>query len=66
MYRIERKDGYVVIYDLNGKPVYNAPETSWIVTNDNGKIQAVQLKDKTDAQVLMLLASAVKLPIDKD
>jgi hypothetical protein len=65
MYRVERKDGNIIVYDLQGRPVYNAPDTSYVITSDNGKVQVLQLGDKTDAQVLMLLANAVKLPMDK-
>jgi hypothetical protein len=66
MYRVERKDGRIIVYDLNDKPVYNASEASWVVTSENGKVQAVQLKERTDSQLLILLATAVKLPMDKD
>ena len=67
MYRVERKDGRILIYDLNDRCVYSAPETSYVITKEDGKSpQVVQLKERTDHQILQLLASAVKLPMDEE
>lgn len=67
MYRVEKKDGRVLVYDLNDRLIYSAPESSYVVTKEDGKSpQVVQLKDRTEHQILMLLASAVKLPMDTE
>ena len=69
MYRIERKDGKIIIFDNNNKPVYNATDDSWIITRSGGasaSAQAIQIGKLTDHQLLTALSSAVKLPMDQE
>jgi hypothetical protein len=68
VYRIERKDGRILVYGLNDRVVFSSPDSSYVITRDGeGKMpQAVMLKDRSDPQVLVLLATAIKLPMDKE
>jgi len=66
MYRVDKKDGRILVYDLNDRCVYSAPESSYVITKEDGKsLQVVKIGNLTDQQVLMVLASSVKLPMDQ-
>ena len=68
MYRVERQHGRVLVYDVNDRCVFSSPESSYIITREGeGKTpQVAMLKERTDQQVLMMLASSIKLPMDKE
>jgi hypothetical protein len=63
MYRVEKKDGRVLVYDAKDKCVYSAPETSYLIFNipNTGGIQVAVVGKMTDFQLLTALANAVKL-----
>jgi len=64
MYRVEKKDGKILVWDANDKCVYSASETSYIIhrANRESNIQVSIIRDLTDYQLLTALANSVKLP----
>ena len=65
MYKVERKDGRVIVVDWNDKPVYSASDESYIIYKPGvtANPTAVRLKALTDDQVLTALATAITLSL---
>lgn len=61
MYEIERKDGRVIVRK-GEHPKLNAPEGSYLVYHTNTGNKVSRIKDLTDEQLLLALASVVDLP----
>lgn len=67
MYRIEKAEGKITVFDSDDKLVYNAPAKSYLVSKSpNPELFQVQLIEKlSDQQLLTALANSVRLPMDK-
>jgi hypothetical protein len=65
VYKVERKDGRVMIRDWNDKMIYSATDDSYVVyrLQEGGNPLVVQVKSLTDKQLLTALATAVKLAL---
>jgi hypothetical protein len=62
MYTIERKDGFVEVKDSDGKIVYKASTDSFMIYKQQDLIQVARIKELKDENLLIALATAVKLP----
>jgi hypothetical protein len=64
MYKIERKDGRVVISDWNGKIIYGASDDDLVVYKTPvGTVTTNKVSELTDPQLLIALASPVKIAL---
>lgn len=62
MYEIKRENGRVIIRKGSAaQPILSADETSFVIFEQDGKRTVSRLKDLTDEQLLMALASPVPL-----
>jgi hypothetical protein len=60
MYEIKRENGRVII--LKGADqVFNAPETAYVVYENNGSKQVNTIKELPDVALLLALANAIFL-----
>jgi hypothetical protein len=62
MYTIERKDGFVEVRNSDGKTVYKASTDSYMIYKLSDAIQVAQVKELKDPDILIALATAVRLP----
>lgn len=64
MYSVNRKDNYVTISGPSGKQIYSTTQDAFVVYKEKDSLLCKQVRELSDNQLILALASAVRIITD--